>query len=62
VFQPLGEVDTTNQVATTFQATEIWSSADSLGEFRWLIWVVYPVTGQAENSAFQEFVITETKR
>lgn len=61
-FQPIAEVDTRSQAAKNFQSTEIRSNVDSLGGFRWLIWVVYPVTGQAENSAFQEFVITEAKR
>ena len=57
IFQPIGEVDTTHQTSQNFQATEIRSSNDRLGEFRWLMWVVYPVTDLTENSAFQEFAV-----
>ena len=58
VFKPIGEVDTTGQTARHFQATEIRSSDGSLGEYRWLLWIVYPVTARMENSALQEFVVT----
>ncbi len=57
-FRLIGEVDTTGQPAKNFQATEIRSSTDDLGEFRWLLWVVRPVTDKAENSAYQEFIVT----
>ena len=57
-FTPLAEVDTTSVPVQRFVATGIRRSGGRpLGAFRWLVWVVYPVTGIGENTAYQEFQI-----
>jgi len=57
-FTPVAEVDTTSVAVQRFLATSIRRSADCpLGAFRWLVWVVYPVTEIDENTAYQEFQI-----
>ncbi|MBL8819506.1 MAG: PDZ domain-containing protein [Planctomyces sp.] len=58
IFKPICEVDTTHEKSGTFQSTAIHSSDQDLGEYRWLLWVVYPVSPLEENSAFQEFTVT----
>jgi hypothetical protein len=57
-FTPIAEVDTTHLDAERFMATGIRrSDGRPLGAFRWLVWVVYPVTEIDENTAYQEFQI-----
>jgi hypothetical protein len=57
-FTSIAEVDTTGQKTAEFPATIIRAAAGkSLGSYRWLMWVAYPVTSIAENTAFQEFQI-----
>ena len=57
-FTPLAEVDTTSVAVQRFLATGIRRSGGRpLGAFRWLVWVVYPVTEIDENTAYQEFQI-----
>ncbi len=57
-FTPVAEVDTTSIAVQRFMATGIRrSDRHPLGAFRWLVWVVYPVTEIDENTAYQEFQI-----
>lgn len=55
---PIAEVDTTGQPVGRFTGTSIRRTAGQpLGTFRWLVWVVQPVTAIGENTAFQEFAV-----
>ncbi len=57
-FTPISEVDTIGMPIEKFTGTKVLSSADkSIGTFRWLMWVVYPVTKEGENTSFQEFQV-----
>jgi hypothetical protein len=57
-FTPIIEVDTTHVPVDKFSGTCVRSSAgQSVGAYRWLMWVVYPVTEIGENTAFQEFQV-----
>ena len=57
-FTPIAEVDTRSVPVQRFLMTRVCSSKGRpLGSFRWLIWLVYPVTGLDENTAYQEFQI-----
>ena len=57
-FVPITEVDTTSAATRRFQATGIRRSGGRpLGAFRWLVWLVYPVTDIDENTAYQEFQV-----
>jgi len=59
-FTPLGEIETTGQPIDSFLATRLQMNDDSpLGHFRWLLWVVQPVTPIGENTAFQELGVEE---
>ncbi|WP_222846208.1 alpha-L-fucosidase [Pontiella sulfatireligans] len=56
-FTPLGLIDTTGEAKAPFTAASLRASAGKpLGEFRWIIWAVSPITekGGGENTAFQE--------
>jgi membrane-associated protease RseP (regulator of RpoE activity) len=56
-FTPIISVDTSQGIPADFEATSIRRSDDKpLGNYRWLVWVVSPVTsdGGGENTAFQE--------
>jgi membrane-associated protease RseP (regulator of RpoE activity) len=59
VFTPVISVDTRLGVSAAFGATSIrCGGGRPLGAYRWLVWVVYPVTqGNAENTAFQELQV-----
>jgi hypothetical protein len=60
-FSPIAEVDTRSVPVQRFLVTRIRNSAERpLGTFRWLVWVVYPVTGLDENTAYQEFQLIPT--
>ena len=57
-FVPIAEVDARSVAVRRFLATGIRRSGGRpLGAFRWLVWVVYPVTDIDENTAYQEFQI-----
>jgi hypothetical protein len=61
-FTPLGTIDTgpakANYTAASLRAVE----GQSLGQFRWIVWSVSPVTanGGGENTAFQELHVEVT--
>lgn len=58
-FTPIAEVDTRGAPIDNDHGTRIRnSSGQPLGSFRWLFWVVQPVTDELENTAFQEFQVT----
>ena len=51
-------VDTIGGPSGKFVASRVQASdGNELGSFRWIEWVVQPVTDQKENTAFQEFQI-----
>jgi hypothetical protein len=57
-FVPLGTIDTTGMSIGTFNAACLRARAgQTLGQFRWVIWRVAPVTGKDENTAFQELAV-----
>ncbi len=59
-FTPLISVDTSQDIPADFEATSIRrSDGKPLGNYRWLFWVVSPVTseGGGENTAFQELQV-----
>lgn len=60
LFTPILAVDTRKVEPKQFVATGIrHSNGHSLGNHRWLVWKVFPVTGQVggENTAFQELQV-----
>jgi hypothetical protein len=61
-FTPIAEVDTRGAQIGTDHGTLIrGSSGQTLGSYRWLVWVVQPVTDNQENTAFQEFQVNIEK-
>ena len=57
-FIPLGTIDTTGVTIGKFNAASLRAGAgQTLGEFRWIIWRVSPVTEREENTAFQELAV-----
>jgi hypothetical protein len=58
-FTPVIGVDTGHGKPTDFEATSIRCSGGRLlGSYRWLVWVVFPVTqDNQENTAFQELQV-----
>ena len=59
-FTPLGTIDTTGASDAVFTAASLRAPrGESLGQFRWILWSVSPVTSVAggENTAFQELSI-----
>jgi hypothetical protein len=55
-FTALGSIDTASLEATRFVAASLRApTGASLGTFRWIVWETAPVTGSAENTAWQEF-------
>jgi len=57
-FTPLGSIDTTGIASGAFNAVSLRArTGQTLGEFRWIIWSVSPVTQLDENTAFQEFEV-----
>jgi hypothetical protein len=62
-FTPITEVDATTVPVKSYLATRICRSGQrSLGTYRWLVWVVDPVSRTGENTAYQEFQITPTRK
>ena len=60
---PLGTIDTTGQAKAKFTAASLRApDAQSLGNFRWIVWAVSPITekGGGENTAFQELNVELT--
>ena len=59
IFTPIISVDTSQGMPIDFAATSIRGSAGMpLGSYRWLVWVVFPVTQEnAENTAYQELQV-----
>jgi hypothetical protein len=59
VFTPVISVDTTQETPADFAATSVrCSSGRPLGNYRWLVWVVFPVTqDHLENMAVQELQV-----
>ena len=59
ILTPVISVDTSLGMPTDFEATSIrCSGGRPLGNYRWLVWVVYPVTrDNQENTAFQELQV-----
>ena len=57
-YTPIIEVDTTGTPVDKFLGTRVRAADEqSVGTYRWLMWVVDPVTEKGENAAFQEFQI-----
>jgi len=58
-FVPLGTIDTGVEDAEYTAASLSASTDEALGEFRWVVWVVAPVSpnGGGENTAFQELAV-----
>lgn len=57
-FTPVAEVDAANGQRQKFHATSVRSSdGKPLGSFRWLLWMVIPVSPLQENTSFQEFQV-----
>ncbi len=57
-FTLITEVDTTGTPVDKFLGTRVRAADEqSVGTYRWLMWVVDPVTEKGENTAFQEFQI-----
>ncbi len=57
-FTPLGSIDTTGVASGAFNAASLRArTGQSLGEFRWIVWSVSPVTTADENTSFQELAV-----
>jgi hypothetical protein len=59
-FTLLGTIDTTGVAKADFTAASLRASAGkSLGQYRWIVWAVSPVTetGGGENTAFQDLSV-----
>ena len=57
-FTPLGTIDTRSLPKSEFTAAALMArDGKSLGTSRWIVWRVAPVTGQDENTAFQELAV-----
>ena len=54
-FVPLGSVDTRSMPHAPYRSTSLrCRNGSALGEFRWIVWCVAPVTSLGENAAIQE--------
>ena len=57
---PLGSIDTSAVPGRAYKAASLRAAAgQTLGEFRWIVWAVSPVSsaGGGENTAFQELAV-----
>jgi len=55
---PLGTIDTTGKGKSNFTAASLRAAdGKSLGKFRWIVWSVAPISGNGENTAFQELAV-----
>ena len=58
-YTALGTIDTTGKAKANYTAASLQGAAGkALGEFRWIVWAVLPITGGGENTAFQELSVT----
>jgi azurin len=58
LFTSLGTISTEGQKVDTFAALSLRAEEEeSLGNFRWIVWQVLPVTPIHENTAFQELSV-----
>jgi hypothetical protein len=61
-FTPLGSIDTTGIDRGAFNGASLRAPAgQTLGEFRWILWSVAPVTQLNENTAFQELGVEHAR-
>ena len=57
-FVSLGRMTTKGQQIAEYTALSRQSAnGDTLGEFRWIVWKVSPITAKGENTAFQELSV-----
>lgn len=59
-YTPLGMIDTTEFARETYTAASLRAlDGQTLGQFRWVVWAVSPVTtlGGGENTSFQELAV-----
>jgi hypothetical protein len=56
-YVPIASVHTIGTLVDRYQATSVQRGERPLGSFRWLLWVVRPVTAIRENTAFQEIQV-----
>ena len=55
---PLGTIDTASRPKANFTAASLRAAdGKSLGEFRWIVWAVSPISDKGENTAFQELSV-----
>jgi hypothetical protein len=58
-FVPLETIDTASLPSANFSAASLRARSErTLGNFRWIVWSVDPVTELLENTAFQELEVT----
>lgn len=58
VYTPLGMIDTTDLSQATYTAASLRAlDGQTIGQFRWIVWAVSPVTAAGENTAFQELAV-----
>ncbi len=58
LFTPLGSLDTTSLPSAKFNATSLRARpGQTLGSFRWIIWITTPINPTGENTAFQELAV-----
>jgi hypothetical protein len=58
-FVPLETIDTASLPSANFSAASLRARSErTLGNFRWIVWSVDPVTELSENTAFQELEVT----
>jgi hypothetical protein len=61
-FVPIGSIDTSGTTIGPFNAASLRAcQGEALGEFRWILWSVAPVTQLGENTAFQELTAAVAK-
>jgi hypothetical protein len=57
-FATLGSLDTSGTTIGAFNAASLRArEGEALGDFRWILWSVAPVTRLDENTAFQELTV-----
>jgi membrane-associated protease RseP (regulator of RpoE activity) len=59
-YSAVGSIDTTGLRTSAFTAASLRARSDKLlGNYRWIVWAVFPVTesGGGENTSFQEFSV-----
>ena len=62
LYTPLGTISTKGQKIDQFNAISLRpKNGSSLGNFRWIVWQVDPITNSKENTAFQELSVETSK-